>query len=543
VTRTALLPAVLLAALFSGCAAQPGTAAGKPAAPGPTPTPAALPPDSENPEDVRARIPMRPTPPQPENKFPPPQQSEEEEQRTSNAPGEPDLLHMEPSVLLDGKPFPERTNYEPGFPDARRLRYVSATAAGPGDGSFERPWRDLQDALCRLEPGDRLVVSADVYEGSFRVGGPCRSGTEQLPIQVFARHAFLKPAGSGDVLTIERAHWQFWELQIALLDSDVAGLVVSGTEAHDIAVDQTHIYEGNGPAVRVAAGSSRVTFSNCHIHQSRGVRIESGASEIVLVNNHIHHNRSASVAIGGGRGLEPARDLKLVGNRIHNDHGPALELSACYRVTVTRNRFSNYRPNDEGEGGEAVVVGSGCRTVTFEANSVLEASVAARVGDASSSGAPSEGLVFQRNYLENRLTADATAFRLLRGKGVRVANNVIDRYAEPFWIGSSGLERVEIANNLAIKPRIAFALGALSSVAFFDYNVFGADPSLPAMVGQGSEGASWISRMPHSRIVPGADLSGGDLSRIVGFSPVDAGKALEGMGYRGAAPDIGVAER
>src|SRR5262249_45256162 len=186
-----------------------------------------------------------------------------------------------------------------------------------------------EDALWRLDPGDRLVVSADVYEGSFRVGGSCRSGTARQPIQVFARHAFLKPGGPGDVLTIERAHWQFWELQIALLDSDVAGLVVSGTEAHDIAVDQTHIYEGNGPAVRVAAGSSGVTFSNCHIHQSRGVRIEGGASEIVLVNNHIHHNRSASVAIGGGGGSEPARGVKLIGNRIHNDRGPALELSAC----------------------------------------------------------------------------------------------------------------------------------------------------------------------------------------------------------------------
>jgi hypothetical protein len=152
--------------------------------------------------------------------------------------------------------------------------------------------------------------------------------------------------------------------------------------------------------------------------------------------------------------------------------------------------------------------------------------------------------VFQRSYLENRLTGEGTAFRLVRGRGIRVSNNVINRYAEPLWIGSPGLERVEVANNLILKPRIAFTLAEPSAVAFFDYNVFGSDVSLRAVVGQASEGATWISaRMPHSCIVPGADLSGGDLARIVGFSPVDAGKALEGMGYRGAAPDIGVAER
>jgi hypothetical protein len=58
------------------------------------------------------------------------------------------------------------------------------------------------------------------------------------------------------------------------------------------------------------------------------------------------------------------------------------------------------------------------------------------------------------------------------------------------------------------------------------------------------DAAAWMAlRMPHSRVAPGADLSGGDLGKIVGFSPVDAGKALDGVSFRGAAPDVGVAER
>ena len=165
-------------------------------------------------------------------------------------------------------------------------------------------------------------------------------------------------------------------------------------------------------------------------------------------------------------------------------------------------------------------------------------------GDPSESGPPPE-IVFQRNYLENRLTPDSTGLRIERGEDVRFVNNVIDRYFEPFRLAPAGVERVSIANNLVIEPRIAFILGSAASVSLFDYNVFGSGPDLKAAVGADRvEAAAWMAlRMPHTRVVPGADLKGGDLAKIAGFSPIDAGKALDGLPFRGAAPDVGVAEK
>ena len=83
------------------------------------------------------------------------------------------------------------------------------------------------------------------------------------------------------------------------------------------------------------------------------------------------------------------------------------------------------------------------------------------------------------------------------------------------------------------------------AVSLFDYNVFGGESSLRAIVGGASvEAAAWMKvHMPHSRVLPGLELEGGDLARVVGFSPVDAGTPVEGVSFRGAAPDIGVAER
>ena len=284
------------------------------------------------------------------------------------------------AVLLDGAPFPERQPYDPKFPEARSgCASPRPRRPAPGDGSLEHPWKDLQQALCALEPGDRLVVASGIYTGSFRVAGTCRSGTAEAPIQVFARHAFLKSGGSGDVLTIERAHWQLWEVQIALLDSEVRWPRLDGPGAHDIAIDQTTSTRATGRPCVLAAGGAKIILSNCHIHQSMGVRIEGGASAITLLNNHIHHNRAASVTVGGGSAARRRRaDVSLLGNRIHNDHGPALDLSHCDgRDHDSRNRLSNYRPDeDDGTGGERDRRRApGCKALRFENNTVLEASV------------------------------------------------------------------------------------------------------------------------------------------------------------------------
>ena len=126
---------------------------------------------------------------------------------------------------------------------------------------------------------------------------------------------------------------------------------------------------------------------------------------------------------------------------------------------------------------------------------------------------------------------------------MRFANNVIDGYAEPFRIWSQGVSGLRIANNLILKPAVALTLESADAANLFDYNVFGGELSLRANVGGVSvEAAAWMKvQMPHSRVLRGLELGGGDLAKVVGFSPVDAGTPIEGVAFRGAAPDIGVA--
>jgi hypothetical protein len=502
---------------------------------------------SDNPEDVRARMPYRPTPPQPESKFPPPQQSAEEEEREANKANEPDLLHVQPSIRLDGAPFPKKITYEPGLVEAKRLRYVSGEAAAGGDGSAEHPWNDLQEALCQLVPGDRLLLTPAIYEGSFRVGSSCHGGTADAPIQVFARHAFLKPRGDGDVLTVEQPYWQFWEVQIALLHSRVAGFVTRGPGAHDIAVDQSHIYEGKGPAVKLAAGSSRITISNSHIHQSGGIQIEAATRDITITTSHIHHNFGTSVTIGAdaGAGAGPAENVQIVGNRLQNDHGSALRILHSHGARILHNVFANYRPDEESEfNGTAIFVGSGSSDVQIEGNSILEASIGIAVGEARPAGAAPEKVVILRNFLQNTLTPEGVALDVVRGTDIRFYNSVVDRYTDDVH-AADGVRALSVANNLFLGGKTACVLLVPGANYFFDYNVFANSTNPRVVLGSDVYGVSDLTAGPmsHTRIFPKVEISGGDLAKLTGFSPVDQGQVMPGLSYRGAAPDIGIAER
>jgi len=85
-----------------------------------------------------------------------------------------------------------------------------------------------------------------------------------------------------------------------------------------------------------------------------------------------------------------------------------------------------------------------------------------------------------------------------------------------------------------------------SAATLFDYNVF--SPSGPVTAEVGGETAA-LSRflergtMPHTQLKSGVRVVQRDLARVSGIATVDRGKAVPGLQFRGAAPDLGVAER
>jgi hypothetical protein len=472
-------------------------------------------------------------------------------------PIEPDKTSTEPGALLDGRSFPAPHPLESPLPAAKRTRFVAGAAPSGGDGSEGKPWNDLHVALRALAPGDRLVVKAGVFPGRFRVDERCRDGTRDAPIEVLFEGAILQPTTAEAALSIGRAHWLFEGLWIVLGNAGAPAVFVGG--AHDVRITNAQIYQGVGTGIVIGPGSAAVTVAGAHVHNlgllyrdrpSFAIDIQAGTRNVTVVTSKLHHNSGGSIRIGSGDGAAP-EGISVAGNRIHNDRRPAVLIQRGRHVRITDNQIYNYRPVN-GAWGQAVFVEGG-EDLFVEGNHISESTVGVQIGRGDPSGKTRpegpRGVTIQRNYLENRLTGDASAVVAELGRDVRIWNNVIDQYASGilFFGAAPGAGGWVAANNLLLGlSDTAFLIADLKALAFFDANGF--SPQTAAVTVQVGGETLPLTRflqrgtMPKSILASGVALEGRDLGKVRGLPTVDRGQAFDGLAFQGSAPDLGVAE-
>jgi len=223
----------------------------------------------------------------------------------------------------------------PETPPPGRTVHVNPQAAVDGDGSWDHPWNDLQESLCRLEPGDRLLVLAGKYPGPLWVGEACKDGTADRPIEVyFSDDATLlgrmvEETVEGAVLTLGRSMWHIGGAEIQPLKFGVG--VAIGPDVRGVTVDAAHIYSGVGAGITVEPGSREITISRGHLHQlgslegrgnrnelgdGAGVQIAPGTHAVTVTDTKIHNIYGVPVQVltpaeYGDPGLAPPVDLSI----------------------------------------------------------------------------------------------------------------------------------------------------------------------------------------------------------------------------------------
>jgi hypothetical protein len=191
----------------------------------------------------------------------------------------------------------------PAEPPIGRTVYVDANARGVGDGSHERPLRDLQAALCGLGPGDRLIIWDGEFAGPFVIGEECKDGTSEAPIDVYAAADSVLRGGvhtDEPVLTVARAHWNLHDLMVVPLES-LGGGVVLREPARDVVLDSPHIRSGRGNGIEIHPGVSGVLIEDAHLHH---LGIQEGG--------HRGHG-----PVAGGERVDPATTPPGAGIRIY----------------------------------------------------------------------------------------------------------------------------------------------------------------------------------------------------------------------------------
>ena len=468
----------------------------------------------------------------------------------------PSSLLTLPPTLLDGRPFPQVSPYSPPQAPARRSLFVNAGGA-EGDGSEALPFNDLQKALCRLGPGDRLRVGPGTYPGPLVIGPDCQDGTESNPIQVaFDARSVVRGSGGGSAaLSVRRAFWRMERLTVDAGEEEASGVLIGS--AH-VAMDRVRITGGRGPGLVVEGTASYVTISNARIDKERvrqagassyGIQVAAGARDVLVTNSRLHHNPGGSIRVEDGRpGVEPAQSLIFSANSIHDDGGPAIDVEAGRFVRIQRNTIVA-TPGEKTSRG--VVLGK-VRDARIEGNEIANCALAIEVGQATPDGKPVsavDGAWIVRNRVESQVSSGA-GVAVEAGRDVRVVNNVLQHLTEGILVlgkpPSTGA--VTVVNNLLIEiSEVSFALSDAKAASVFDYNVFSPrGSSLAAVIGKTTQDlGSFLTKgsMPHTQVVSGVALQHRDLARVSGVETVDRGLPVDGLEFLGKAPDIGVAER
>ncbi len=217
---------------------------------------------------------------------------------------------------------PPRVKLPENEPAGRRL-HVSPRGDDAAEGSPERPWRSLDRALCRLEPGDRLTVGPGSYIGPFEIASDCRDGTVEHPIEVYASDdATLVGAGRGGpepVLTIARRYWVLAGLEVSAGPTNGPAIRVAG--ARNVALNALHLVGTPGDGIWVEPGSEEIDIHDCHLHQ-----LGAGGPRASTRRAGAHDGDDAAERVVAVRILPGTRAIRVTGSRIHNIWGEPIRV-------------------------------------------------------------------------------------------------------------------------------------------------------------------------------------------------------------------------
>ena len=322
-------------------------------------------------------------------------------------------------------------------------------------------------------------------------------------------------------------------------------------------LDNARISGGSAPGVRIGKGAGSVTVANSRIGKSSlsspapdavGILIEADVTDVLLSNNHLNENPAGSVRVDApASGDRPASGLKVVANTIRDDGAAAVRVASAIGVHIADNTISVVPGWPESPG----IVFEAVEHATVRRNHLSNFAVGVQIGRAGTTGNQAQGardVTIDHNLLEN-IVPSGIAVDLEAGDRVRVVNNVFDGYGRGILVpGKPPLTKgVIVANNLFLGiASTAFVLADPGVVVLFDYNIFSPrGDSLDVEVGETarSPASSRGGTMPNTRLTPGVKVLDRDLARIAGTQTVDHGKTVQGVEFKGQAPDLGVAER
>jgi hypothetical protein len=276
----------------------------------------------------------------------------------------------------------ELPTFEDGLRPTREI-FLDAAASGPGDGSADDPYADLETALPDLTPGTALRIRPGTYAGGAFASGI--AGTAEAPIWIGGIAGMERPVLSGGANAIQLSSPSYvvvHDLEVTGQDSNGLNvddgsdypngaahhLIFRGLWIHDIGsggnqdclklsgVDDFLVV---GSEFRGCSGGSAIDHVGCHrgiIARNtfvelggNGVQSKGGSDDIEITQNRFLDAGERAVNIGGSTGFEffrpalstsgenfEARNIRVLANLFRGGTSP-IAFVGCVDCLAANN--------------------------------------------------------------------------------------------------------------------------------------------------------------------------------------------------------------
>jgi len=235
----------------------------------------------------------------------------------------------------------------------------TAYVGGNNDGTADRPWTTIGEAITAAAPAALVAIAAGSYAEDVDITGK--------PVELWGVcPAAVEVVGSGTALAAVFIGTGAGGTQVRNLAivGDAVGLVLSGSQ--DVVLDQLWVHDNasRGIAVEQALGPTTVTISGSLIEQNHEIGLIVGGSEATVEGTVVRKTQPRTSNQTGGAGIvlqynpnvAARASLTLRASLLEQNHDLGVLVAgsdATIEGTVVRNTFP--QPSDQ-MGGKGIAI-------------------------------------------------------------------------------------------------------------------------------------------------------------------------------------------
>ena len=345
------------------------------------------------------------------------------------------------------------------FPILATTYYVDNSKGSGGDGSKDRPWNRINDALPNIYAGDTLFIRGDVespriYAEHLRL---VNAGTKDQPIVIMAypgEWVEIQGGGTTSIVKLNKGGYVFENLIFNHLDGESDAIKIKSS--YNVMRNCT-IKNGKRDGIDIGSGDYNIIenstiydFDTGTRQDAHGIVLDEGYGNIIR-NNRIYDCSGDCIQIYSGT----ARWTVIENNELFTTRGSgsenAIDVKTTFGVRIIGNVMYGFR-RSAGSQGNAVVIHHDADSVIMKYNRIYDSNGGIRIG--GNPGNWPDHVILERNLVhdlvdEGKYSVDGYAIQLDGVADVKMYNNTFANIPGPlFWIDSDGVVDVDIRNNL-----------------------------------------------------------------------------------------------